>query len=181
VTDYISALNTYDVRFPTSRHLDGSDAMNPFPDYSAAYVVLRTSAGREGFGLAFTVGRGTEVQVTAIRALAPLVVGQPVEAVLADMASFSRSLTGDSQLRWLGPEKGVMHMAAAAVINAVWDLAARSAGKPLWKLLADLSPEQLVAQVDFRYLRDALTEADAVRILATAREGREEREERAQP
>ena len=178
MTEYFTALDTFDVRFPTSRHLDGSDAMNPFPDYSAAYVVLRTSAGRDGFGLAFTVGRGTEVQVAGIRALAPLVVGQPVDAVLADLGSFARSLTGDSQLRWLGPDKGVMHMAAGAVINAAWDLAARGAGKPLWKLLADLSPEQILAQVDFRYLRDALTEAEALRLLVAAREGREEREER---
>ncbi len=177
MTEYFSSLDTYDVRFPTSRTLDGSDAMNPFPDYSAAYVVLRTSAGREGYGLAFTVGRGNDVQVAAIQALAPLVIGRPVDVALGDMAAFSRSLTGDSQLRWLGPDKGVMHMAAAAVINAAWDLAARAAGKPLWKLLADMSPEQLVAQVDFRYLRDALTEKDALGILTAAREGREEREE----
>jgi L-fuconate dehydratase len=177
VTEVFSSLDTYDVRFPTSLHLDGSDAMNPVPDYSAAYLVLRTSAGREGFGLTFTAGRGNDVQVAAIRALAPLVVGQPVEAVLENMAAFSRSLIGDSQLRWLGPEKGVIHMAASAVINAVWDLAARSAGKPLWKLLADLSPEQLVAQVDFRYLRDAITEDEALRLLTAARDGREAREE----
>jgi L-fuconate dehydratase len=177
VTEFFSSLDTYDVRFPTSRHLDGSDAMNPFPDYSAAYISLRTSTGREGFGLAFTVGRGNDVQVAAIRALAPLVVGRSVEAVLADVAAFSRSLTGDSQLRWLGPEKGVMHMAASAVINAVWDLAARGAGKPLWKLLADLSPEQLVALVDFRYLRDAITEDEALRLLTAAGEGRQAREQ----
>ncbi len=176
MTEYITALDTFDVRFPTSRHLDGSDAMNPFPDYSAAYVVVRTSAGREGYGLAFTVGRGNEVQVAGIRALEPLVVGQPVEALFADMAGFARTMTGDSQLRWLGPEKGVIHMAASAVLNAVWDLAARAAGKPLWKLLADLSPQQLVALVDFRYLRDALTEKEALDILTAARQGRTERE-----
>jgi L-fuconate dehydratase len=177
VTEYFSSLDTYDVRFPTSRDLDGSDAMNPLPDYSAAYVVLHTSADRNGFGLAFTVGRGNDVQVAAIRALAPLVVGQPVEAVLADTGAFSRMLTGDSQLRWLGPDKGVMHMAASAVINAVWDLASRGEGKPLWKLLADLTPEQIVAQVDFRYLREAITEREALRLLVAAREGREEREQ----
>src|SRR5947208_1005560 len=114
------ALDTYDVRFPTSRELDGSDAMNPLPDYSAAYVVLRTSTGRAGYGLAFTVGRGNDVQVAAIRALAPLVVGRSVDGVLADLGAFARTLTGDSQLRWLGPEKGVVHMAAAAAINAAW-------------------------------------------------------------
>lgn len=172
MTERITALDTYDVRFPTSRHLDGSDAMNPSPDYSAAYVVVRTSAGRAGYGLAFTVGRGNDVQVAGIRALSPLVVGAPVEALFADMAAFSHTLTGDSQLRWLGPAKGVIHMAASAVLNAVWDLAARSAGKPLWRLLADLSPEQIVALVDFRYLRDAITEDEALRLLYAAAEGK---------
>jgi L-fuconate dehydratase len=176
VTEYFIALDTYDVRFPTSLQLDGSDAMNPQPDYSAAYVVLRTSAGREGYGLTFTVGRGNDVQVAGIRALAPLVVGQPVERVVADIGAFSRSLTGDSQLRWLGPDKGLMHMAASAVINAVWDLAARAADKPLWRFLADLSPEAVVAQVDFRYLRDALTEREAFDLLTAAKEGRADRE-----
>ena len=176
MTELVASLDTYDVRFPTSRQLDGSDAMNPFPDYSAAYVVLRTSLGREGYGLAFTVGRGNDVQVAGIRALAPLVVGRPVDTLLDDMAGLSRIMTGDSQLRWLGPEKGVIHMAASAVLNAFWDLAARIAGKPLWKLLADLTSEQVVALVDFRYLRDALTEDDALRLLDAARDGRAERE-----
>jgi L-fuconate dehydratase len=176
LTEYIAALDAYDVRFPTSRQLDGSDAMNPFPDYSAAYVTVRTSGGRLGYGLAFTVGRGNEVQVAAIQALAPLIVGRPVDALLADLGGFSRTLTGDSQLRWLGPEKGAIHMAASAVLNALWDLAARAAGKPLWQLLADLSPEQLVSLVDFRYLRDALTEQEAFGLLVQAREGRAERE-----
>jgi L-fuconate dehydratase len=176
VTEYFSALDTYDVRFPTSLQLDGSDAMNPQPDYSAAYVVLRTSEGREGYGLTFTVGRGNDVQVAGIRALAPLVVGQPVARVVTDIGAFSRSLTGDSQLRWLGPDKGLMHMAASAVINAVWDLAARAADKPLWRLLADLSPDDVVAQVDFRYLRDALTEREAFDLLTAAKAGRADRE-----
>ena len=171
MAELISFLETYDVRFPTSRQRDGSDAMNPFPDYSAAYVVVRTSAGREGYGLAFTVGRGNEVQVAGIRALTPLVVGRPLRPILDDMAGFSRQLTGDSQLRWLGPEKGVIHMAAGAVVNAVWDLAARAAGKPLWKLLADLSPDQIVSLVDFRYLRDAVTEDEALELLKGARGG----------
>jgi len=162
----IAALETADVRFPTSRDLDGSDAMNPDPDYSAAYVVLRTDAGDglEGHGFAFTIGRGTDVQVAAIDALAPLVVGLDLDEVLADTAGLWRRLTGDSQLRWLGPEKGVMHMATAAVVNAVWDLAAKRAGKPLWKLLVDLTPAEIVALVDFRHLTDALDPAEALAL-----------------
>jgi L-fuconate dehydratase len=176
VSELISSIETFDVRFPTSRERDGSDAMNPFPDYSAAYIVLRTSTGAEGHGLVFTVGRGTEVQVAGVQALSRLVVGQPVEEVLADPGALARRLTGDSQIRWLGPYKGVVHMAAGGIVNAVWDLAARRAGKPLWKLLADLSPEQLVAQIDFRYLRDALTEDEALTLLRGARTGRADRE-----
>jgi L-fuconate dehydratase len=149
--------------------------MNPLPDYSAAYVVVRTTEGREGYSLAFTVGRGNDIQVAAIQALAPLVVGHPAEALLGDLAGLSRSMVGDSQLRWLGPEKGVMHMAASAVLNAFWDLAARTAAKPLWQLLADMSPEAIVALVDFRYLRDAITENEALQMLRAARQGREDR------
>src|SRR4051812_42400220 len=167
---------TVDVRFPTSRELDGSDAMNPEPDYSAAYVTIRTSGGGVGFGLAFTVGRGNDVQVAAIRALAPLVVGLPVAEVLGDLRAFSERLTGDSQLRWLGPHKGVIHMAAGAVVNAAWDLYARREGKPLWRLLAEMPPERLVSLVDFRYLRDALTPQDALDILQRAQPGREQRQ-----
>jgi L-fuconate dehydratase len=169
-------LETRDVRFPTSRELDGSDAMNPLPDYSAAYVVLRTDDGAEGHALAFTVGRGNEVQVAGIRALAPLVVGRDVDGVLDDLGAFAQGLTGDSQLRWLGPEKGVVHMAAGAVVNAAWDLRARRAGRPLWQLLADLPAEELVSLVDFRYLRDALTPDEALAVLEAARPGREQRE-----
>jgi len=178
VTEHISSVETTDVRFPTSRHRDGSDAMNPFPDYSAAYIVLRTSSGAEGHGLVFTVGRGTEIVVAAVRTLASMVVGRPVEELLDDPGALARRLTGDSQIRWLGPEKGVMHMAAGGIVNAVWDLAARRAGKPLWKLLADLTPEQLVAQIDFRYLRDALTQDEALDLLRRAAAGRAERERR---
>jgi L-fuconate dehydratase len=176
----ITALDTYDVRFPTSLHLDGSDAMNPDPDYSAAYVVLRTDApdGLEGHGFAFTIGRGNDVQVAAIRALAPFIVDLPLEETLASLGDVYRRLTHDSQLRWLGPEKGVMHMAVSAVVNALWDLAAKRAGKPLWKLLSDLSPEQLVELVDFRYLTDVLTPDDALEILRRAERGRAEREDR---
>jgi L-fuconate dehydratase len=175
VTEVISAVDAFDVRFPTSEHLDGSDAMNPEPDYSAAYVVVRTSGGEEGHGLAFTVGRGNEVEVAAIRALAALVVGMPVREALADLGGVSRTLTGDSQLRWLGPEKGVIHMAAGAVINALWDLRARREGKPLWLLLSELSPRQLVDLVDFRYLDDALTPDEALDILERGEPGRAER------
>ncbi|HEX8496937.1 MAG TPA: enolase C-terminal domain-like protein [Actinomycetales bacterium] len=172
----ITGLRTHDVRFPTSRHLDGSDAMNPFPDYSAAYVELEVDGGHRGYGFAFTVGRGNEVQVAAIEALEPLVVGLEIEAVLGDLGGFGRRLTGDSQLRWLGPEKGVIHMAASAVINAAWDLRARLAGQPLWQLLASLPPAEIVALVDFRYLRDALTPDEALAILGKAQDGRAERE-----
>ncbi len=169
---------TYDVRFPTSLHLDGSDAMNADPDYSAAYLILRTDAGDglEGHGFAFTIGRGNEVQTAAIEALRDHVVGLDVDATLADLGGFWKSLVHDSQLRWLGPEKGVMHMAIGAVVNAVWDLAAKRAGVPLWKLLADLTPEQIVDLVDFRYLTDALTRDEALEILYAAVPGRAERE-----
>ncbi|MFC9324964.1 enolase C-terminal domain-like protein [Kitasatospora sp. NPDC057015] len=171
----IIAVEALDVRFPTSRGLDGSDALNPEPDYSAAYVIVRTSTGEEGHGLAFTVGRGNDVQVAAVRALAPLVAGLPVDATLADLGAFSRRLTGDGQLRWLGPEKGAIHMAAGAIVNAMWDLYGRRTGKPVWRLLAEMSPEQLVALVDFRYLRDALTPEEALEILRRAEPGRAER------
>src|SRR6185295_11314995 len=135
----ITELEVIDLRFPTSRTLDGSDAMNPDPDYSAAYVILRTDAGDglEGHGFTFTIGRGTEVVVAGVDALEPLVLGREVEAIEADPGSFWRDLVGDSQLRWIGPEKGVIHLATAAVVNAVWDLVAKRAGKPLWKLLVD--------------------------------------------
>ncbi|MEU7873406.1 enolase C-terminal domain-like protein [Dactylosporangium sp. NPDC049140] len=177
MTERILSVDAVDVRFPTSRHRDGSDAMNPFPDYSAAYVVLRTTAGAEGYGLVFTVGRGTEIQVAALRSLAGMVVGRPVDELVADPGALARQLIGDSQIRWLGPAKGVVHMAAGGLVNAAWDLAARRAGRPLWKHLADLTPEQVVAQIDFRYLRDALTEGEALALLRSAAGGRAEREE----
>src|ERR1700694_3706234 len=156
-----------DIRFPTSRTLDGSDAMNPDPDYSAAYVVLETDhpAGLAGHGLTVTIGRGTELCVTAIELLAHHVVGRTMQEIAADMAGFWRSLVADSQLRWLGPEKGVVHLATAALVNAVWDLYSKVEGKPLWKLLADMSPEQLVACIDFRYIDDALSRSEATEIL----------------
>ena len=174
----ITAVDVLDIRFPTSRSLDGSDAMNPDPDYSAAYVVIRTEAadGLEGHGLTFTIGRGTEVVVAGVKALRPLVLGRDTETLFADMGAFWRELVGDSQLRWIGPEKGVIHLATAAVVNAVWDLFAKAHGKPLWKLLADMTPEQLVALVDFRYIEDALSPERALvrlRALAATRAERE--------
>ncbi|MET3650708.1 enolase C-terminal domain-like protein [Dyella japonica] len=166
----ITALETFDVRFPTSLAHDGSDAMNPDPDYSAAYVALKTDAsdGLAGYGLVFTIGRGNDIQTAALAALRPMVVGRAVDDIVSDLGAFARQLTGDSQLRWLGPEKGVMHMAIGAVINAAWDLAARKANKPVWRFIADMTPEQLVAQIDFRYLTDALTPERALAILQEA-------------
>jgi L-fuconate dehydratase len=172
----ITGLDVRDVRFPTSRELDGSDAMNPLPDYSAAYLTLQTSAGRAGNSLVFTVGRGNDVQAAAIKALEPLVVGAPLSDVLGDLGGFSRYLVGDSPMRWLGPEKGVAHMAVGAVVNAAWDLKARLSAKPLWKLLADLTPEELVGLVDFRYIDDALTPEEALELLHAAAPHRAERE-----
>ncbi|SDS47956.1 L-fuconate dehydratase [Microterricola viridarii] len=174
----IISVDTTDVRFPTSLQLDGSDAMNPDPDYSAAYLVIRTDAadGLEGHGFVFTIGRGNDVEVAAIDTLAGHLVGRNVEELLSDMGATSRLFMHDSQLRWLGPEKGVMHMAIGAVINALWDLRAKREGKPLWQLLAALSPEEIVDLVDFRYLSDALTPEEALEILRAAEPGRAERE-----
>jgi L-fuconate dehydratase len=173
----VTALHTHDVRFPTSRELDGSDAMNPDPDYSAAYVELRTNdpTGLRGYGFVFTIGRGNDVQTAAIGALAHHVVGRRVDHILDDLGAFARSLTSDSQLRWLGPEKGVMHMAIGAVINAAWDMAARRAGKPVWRLIAEMTSEQIVELIDFRYISDALSPDDALTILRAAAPGRQER------
>jgi L-fuconate dehydratase len=173
----ILGFDTYDVRFPTSRTLDGSDAMNPSPDYSAAYVIIRTDApdGLAGHGYAFTLGRGNDIQLTAIRAIEPLLAGRDLQEITGDLGGLSRRLVGDSPLRWLGPERGVVHMAIGAVLNACWDLAARQAGKPLWRLLADLSPGELVDLVDFRYLRDALTRDEALGLAERGAVGRAER------
>ncbi|MCS3843134.1 L-fuconate dehydratase [Microbacterium sp. AK031] len=174
----VVALETTDIRFPTSLSLDGSDAMNPDPDYSAAYVVIRTDAadGIEGHAFVFTIGRGNDVQVAAIDALAGHLVGREIEPLLDDMGTTFRDIIGDSQLRWLGPEKGVMHMAIGAVINAMWDIKAKRAGLPLWQLLARMTPEELVDLVDFRYLTNALTREDALEILRAGVTGKEERE-----
>ena len=169
-------LSVRDIRFPTSRQLDGSDAMNAAPDYSAAYVTLKTDDGAMGFGLTFTIGRGNEVVVAAVKALAPLVLGRELEAIRGDMGAFWRSLVGDSQLRWIGPEKGAIHLAAAAIVNAIWDLWARLERKPVWKLLTDMTPEQVVRCLDFRFVTDALTSDEALVILRRAQKGKGGRE-----
>jgi L-fuconate dehydratase len=171
------SVDTVDVRFPTSQQLDGSDAMNPDPDYSAAYVILRTDAGdgHEGHGFAFTIGRGNDVQIAAIDAAAHHIIGLDVDEALSRMGDTSKLLLHDSQLRWLGPEKGVMHMAIGAIINALWDLRAKREKMPLWQLLSRLSPEEIVELVDFRYLSDALTPDEALEILRAAEPGRQER------
>ncbi|MFD6424436.1 enolase C-terminal domain-like protein [Streptomyces sp. NPDC060198] len=181
----VTDVEVHDIRFPTSLELDGSDAMNPDPDYSAAYVVLRTDAPGgegggllEGHGFCFTIGRGNDVMAVAIEALKPYLLGRPLPRTAADLGDLYRELTHDSQLRWLGPEKGVAHMAAGAVVNAAWDLAAKAAGLPVWQFLATMTPEELVSLVDFRYLTDALTPEDALAILRAAEPGRAERTER---
>jgi L-fuconate dehydratase len=169
----IIAIETHDVRFPTSRFLDGSDAMNPDPDYSAAYCILRTGTdGLAGHGLAFTLGRGTDLVVHAIEALAPKLVGRTLDGLENDLAGFWRDLVGDTQMRWLGPEKGVVHLAAAALTNAVWDLLAKRAGKPLWCFLTDMSPDQIVSALDFRHISDALPRERALDILSARTPGK---------
>lgn len=177
MTIRITDLAVRDIRFPTSKQLDGSDAMNPDPDYSAAYVVLKTDRPElEGHGLTFTIGRGTEIVAAAARALAYLVVGQRLEDIAADMSGFWRHVTGDSQLRWIGPEKGAIHLATAAVVNAVWDLWAKAEHKPVWKLVADLSPAEFVRLVDFRYITDAITPDEARELLERQAPGKAARE-----
>src|SRR4030095_7684278 len=167
-----------DIRFPTSQSLAGSDAMTPAPDYSAAYVILQTDhpAGLEGHGLTFTIGRGNELCVAAIHSLEPLVAGRTIECIAPDMGGFWDSITGDSQLRWVGPEKGVIHLATAALVNAVWDLYAKVEGKPLWKLLVDMTPEQLISCVPFSYITDALTPDEALKLLKCRETTKERRE-----
>lgn len=164
ITDY----EVKDIRFPTSKTQDGSDAMNPDPDYSAAYLILKTDVpSLEGHGLTFTIGRGNEICAQAIKAFMPLVIGKKLVDITSDMGGFWKSLNGDSQLRWLGPEKGVMHISMGAVVNAVWDLWAKSVKKPLWQLVAEMSPEELVSCVDFTYITDVLTPEKALENLTT--------------
>lgn len=171
----ITRVEVLDLRFPTSRESIGSDAVNKNPDYSAAYCILHTNSDLKGHGLTFTLGRGNELCVGAAKYLAGFVEGRRLSALTDDLRAFSHQLTDDSQFRWLGPEKGVTHMAAAAVINAVWDLYAKQQSKPLWRLLADMSPEEIVRLVDFRYIDDAITEDEALAMLKTRRVGREAR------
>ena len=176
----ITHLSVHDIRFPTSRTLDGSDAMNTAPDYSATYVILHTDSASEleGHGLTFTIGRGNEICVAAVKSLTTFVVGRTLEEITDDMGAFWRNITsGDSQLRWLGPEKGVMHLATAAIVNAVWDLWAKSEGKPVWKLLADMSPEELVRCLDFRFVTDVLTPDEALSILRRKVHGKAARQQ----
>lgn len=171
----ITGLKTFDVRFPTSASLDGSDAMNPNPDYSAAYLVLNTSEASEGHGLSFTIGRGNEIVCAAIKALEPRVRDLDIDWIAENPGRFWRHVTGDSQLRWIGPDKGAIHLAAGTIVNAVWDLLARRAGKPVWQLIAEMSPEQLVAIIDFRYITDVLTPEEALAIFRAAEAGKAER------
>lgn len=172
----ITSLRSVDLRFPTSESLDGSDAMNPDPDYSAAYVILGTDKpGLEGHGLTFTIGRGNEICCAAIEAMKHLVVGLELEWITANPGRFWRHVTSDSQLRWIGPDKGAMHLATGAVVNAVWDLMAKAAGKPVWRLVAEMSPEEILSIIDFRYLTDAITPDEALAILRKAEAGKAER------
>jgi len=172
----ITSLRVVDVRFPTSQHLDGSDAMNPDPDYSAAYVILGTDApGKEGHGLTFTIGRGNEICCAAIEALRPLVLGLDMAWVAEDMGRFWRHMTSDSQLRWIGPDKGAIHLATGAVVNAVWDLWAKLEGVPVWKLVSRMSPLEIVRLIDFRYITDCITPAEALALLQALEPGKAER------
>ncbi|WP_426232415.1 L-fuconate dehydratase [Pararhizobium sp. DWP3-4] len=172
----ITDLRVFDLRFPTSQSLDGSDAMNPDPDYSAAYVILDTDTdGLSGHGLTFTIGRGNEICCAAINAMKHLVIGAELGEILAHPGKFWRHLTGDSQLRWIGPDKGAMHLATGAVVNAVWDLLAKQAGKPVWRLVADMTAEEIADIVEYRYLTDVLTRDEAVAILKRAEAGKAER------
>lgn len=172
----ITGAKSFDIRFPTSRTLDGSDAMNPDPDYSAAYLILETDREElRGHGLTFTIGRGNDLCCAAVEMLARRLIGTGLEEIAADTGAFWRELTGDSQLRWLGPEKGIIHLATGAVVNAVWDLLAKKEGKPLWLLLSGMTPEELVRAVDFRYITDAITPEEALELLRKQAVGRDKR------
>jgi L-fuconate dehydratase len=173
----INKLTVEDIRFPTSVTADGSDAVHPDPDYSVAYVTLETSDGQIGTGYTFTIGRGTEIVVTAIHALEHHVLGKSLDDIHANWIPFWRSLTQDTQLRWIGPEKGVIHLATAAIVNAVWDLLCRRANKPLWKMIVDMSPEELISCIDFKYLEDALTPDEALAMLKKLEPTKHEREQ----
>jgi L-fuconate dehydratase len=174
VTTTISSARVRDIRFPTSHRRDGSDAMNPAPDYSATYLTLETNGPHLGNGMTFTIGRGNELCVDAVKSLLPLVIGREVDGIFSDLGGFWKQMTSDSQLRWVGPEKGVIHLAAAAIVNAVWDLLGKASEKPVWRLLADMSPAETVRLVDWTYLADALDPGEArerleVRVESKAR------------
>lgn len=171
----ITNARVIDLRFPTSREQIGSDAVNKDPDYSAAYCILETNHGLQGYGLTFTLGRGTELCVEALRYLSRFVVSRNLASITDDLGAFYRELTSDTQFRWLGPEKGVIHLAAGALINAVWDLYARVESKPLWKLLADMDSEEIARAIDFRYITDALTREEAIAILDERKSGMDAR------
>lgn len=171
----ITKVRVLDIRFPTSREHIGSDAVNTDPDYSAAYCILETSTGEEGHGLTFTLGRGTDIVVKALEYLASKVEGRALDEITADLNAFAMELSGDTQLRWLGPDKGVVHLACGAMLNAVWDLYARCEGKPVWQLLMDMQPEQIVAAIDFRYIADALSPEEALAILRAGKHGQADR------
>ena len=168
----ITRLSVRDIRFPTSSQKDGSDAMNPDPDYSSAYVILHTDTGLEGHGSTFTIGRGNDVVCAAIRAHQHLLLGRDLAEFTAAPGAFWRHLTGDSQLRWIGPDKGAVHLALAAIVNALWDLWGKSVGLPVWKLVSNFTPEQFVDCIDFRYITDALTRDEALELLRRAEPGK---------
>ena len=171
----ITGLRTVDVRFPTSQTLDGSDAMNPDPDYSAAYVILDTDTSLQGHGLTFTIGRGNEICLLAIEAIRHLVIGLDLDWIRENPGRFWRHMTGDSQLRWIGPDKGAIHLATGAIVNAAWDLWARAERKPVWRLVADMSPAELVRAIDFRYITDCVTPDEALALLEARAAGKAER------
>lgn len=172
----ITSISIEDIRFPTSKSLDGSDAMNPDPDYSAAYVILHTDTpGLEGHGMTFTIGRGNEICCAAIKALTNQIVGLKLAWIAEDMGRFWRHITSDSQLRWIGPDKGAIHLATASLVNAAWDLWAKSENKPVWRLVADMTPEQLVRCIDFRYITDCITPEEAIVLLRERQKGKSER------
>src|SRR5580698_4951046 len=171
----ITNVRVVDLRFPTSRERIGSDAVNKDPDYSAAYCILETDSGLAGHGLTFTLGRGTDLVVSALKYLATNVEGRALDSIVSDLNAFYLQVTGDTQFRWLGPEKGVIHLACAALLNAVWDLYAKAEAKPVWRLLADMTPEQIVSIIDFRYIADALSAEEALAILRKGKEGQQQR------
>ncbi|MGR3341920.1 MAG: fuconate dehydratase, partial [Paracoccaceae bacterium] len=175
MTERITRITARDIRFPTSRQLDGSDAMNPAPDYSATYVTIETDGAFEGHGLAFTIGRGNELCVAAVNALSHLIIGMNIEDIFTDSGAVWKRITGDSQLRWVGPDKGVIHLGAAALINAIWDLFGKHRGKPVWRLLADMSPDDTVRLIDWTYLCDALDPGEARERLQEIFAGRSAR------